>query len=354
MPFQVTKQVIFQHRFRYWFGFIIGVIFIQLLSHWQWFTNVIYPKNIYPKLQNFWQITSSTSSSVGDLLYYLLVVITIIVVYKNYKKQALKKTVCLKILPRFLTIIWLYFHINWGFLYHQTPLKDHLKYTKNMSLTNLKSLAEFLTIKTNHIHYKITQNSRQQIKWPQLNELKYSITQQYQTTYQLNHKLLKAKPSLMSKTLSYMGFSGYLNPFTLEAQYNKLLPTYSQVFTISHEMAHQLGYAAESETNYVAYLNCIYHPNTKIQYAGYVAALRYSLSALKELEEGSEFQYLNQLSEGVLKDLEASKQFQENYNTIINNITHWWYDKYLKINQQQDGIESYQGLLFYLVNHYNF
>ena len=51
-----------------------------------------------------------------------------------------------------------------------------------------------------------------------------------------------------------MGFSGYLNPFTNEAQVDILIPKYQLPTTASHEVAHQLGYAAENEANFIGIL----------------------------------------------------------------------------------------------------
>ena len=46
---------------------------------------------------------------------------------------------------------------------------------------------------------------------------------------------------------NYVGFQGYYNPFTTEAQYNAELPNTYIPFTLSHESAHQLGFAREQE-----------------------------------------------------------------------------------------------------------
>ena len=61
------------------------------------------------------------------------------------------------------------------------------------------------------------------------------------------------KQSLFSTPLSYMGFSGYLNPFTLEAHINSTLPKISLPITIAHEMAHQNGIAAENDANFMGF-----------------------------------------------------------------------------------------------------
>ena len=67
-----------------------------------------------------------------------------------------------------------------------------------------------------------------------------------------NIKKLKVNKSYFSKVLSYMGFSGYINPFTIEANINSKIPIISYPSTISHEIAHQIGYAFEDEANYIA------------------------------------------------------------------------------------------------------
>ena len=67
------------------------------------------------------------------------------------------------------------------------------------------------------------------------------------------------KLSTYSSILSYMGFSGYPNPFTLEAHINGDMPKMSMPITIVHEMAHQNGIAAENDANFKGFLNCYTH-----------------------------------------------------------------------------------------------
>ena len=85
----------------------------------------------------------------------------------------------------------------------------------------------------------------------------------------------KVKKSLLSLPLSYMGYSGYLNPFTLESQINAKMPPISQIITSFHEAAHQLGYANEKEANFIAYLSAIKNNDPYVKYAGYTFAFRY-------------------------------------------------------------------------------
>ena len=63
-----------------------------------------------------------------------------------------------------------------------------------------------------------------------------------------------------------MGYAGYLNPFTLEAQINTKIPKLNYIFTAAHEMAHQLGVASESEANFIAFYTCIKNLDPFIQF----------------------------------------------------------------------------------------
>jgi hypothetical protein len=53
-----------------------------------------------------------------------------------------------------------------------------------------------------------------------------------------------------------MGFSGYLNRL-LKAQVNYIGPMYSFPMTTNHEMAHQMGFASETECNFIGFLASI-------------------------------------------------------------------------------------------------
>jgi len=73
----------------------------------------------------------------------------------------------------------------------------------------------------------------------------YSALKESYPEFKYSSKSLKK--SMLSLPLTYMGFSGYLNPLTNEAQVDYLIPKFKLPTTAAHEIAHQLGYAAENE-----------------------------------------------------------------------------------------------------------
>ena len=74
------------------------------------------------------------------------------------------------------------------------------------------------------------------------------------------------KKSILSYPLTYMGFSGYLNPFTHEYNINGLIPNNSIPMVMSHEIAHEIGFSSEMEANFIGYISLINSDNLYYQY----------------------------------------------------------------------------------------
>ena len=156
----------------------------------------------------------------------------------------------------------------------------------------------------------------------------------------------------MSLPLTYMGFGGYLNPFTNEAQVNDKLPMYGFPNVVCHEMAHQIGFGSESECNFIGFMAGVKNENLFFQYSALSNALRYCMSNIGMKNE-KEFDRLKvKINPGILENYKESEKFWEQYDTFIDKAFHAFYDQYLKSNQQEDGIDSYSKFVDLLVNYY--
>jgi hypothetical protein len=69
--------------------------------------------------------------------------------------------------------------------------------------------------------------------------------------------------------------------------------------------------------------------------------MRYALNNLEALEEGSSKPFADKINKGVLKNFEENKIFWNQYKTPINTFFEYFYDNFLKANQQKDGMEGY-------------
>jgi hypothetical protein len=166
------------------------------------------------------------------------------------------------------------------------------------------------------------------------------------------YKTPSIKMSLFSNPLTYMGFGGYLNPFTNEAQVNNKLPMFSFPNVVCHEMAHQMGFASESECNFIGFLAGIKNKDLYFKYSAYSNALRYCMVNIGRINEGK-FKLLNtQINPGILENYEESDLFWKQYDSFIDKGFHTFYDQFLKMNQQEDGIESYSKFVDLMVNYF--
>ena len=154
---------------------------------------------------------------------------------------------------------------------------------------------------------------------------------------------------MWSTLLSYMGFAGYLNPFTLESQVNSNIPKLNYSTTAAHEMAHQLGIASETEANFVAYQTTITHPDPFIKFAGYSFALGYCYNELLKANSDSAKKKIARLNKGVLKNYQQLSIFWKKFKNPFEPYFKKSYDTYLKANGQQKGILSYNEMVSMVV-----
>lgn len=160
------------------------------------------------------------------------------------------------------------------------------------------------------------------------------------------------KSSIWSSGLNYMGISGYYNPFTGEAQINNKVPGFLQPFITCHEIAHQLGYAKESEANFVGYLVARSSADTLLQYSAYLEMFLYANHSLYKVDSSAAKNFRNALSIGVKNDLEVWRKFNQSHQSFIEPLTSWFYDKFLKTKNQPEGMRSYNEVIAYIAAYY--
>lgn len=317
-----------------------------------------YSNGLYIRISHFSRIVfGKLPFSIGDCIYFILIVYIISWFWKQRKswKRHWKDNI-LTILG-FLSVLYFLFHLLWGLNYYRQPLFEKMKIERDYSDADLLLFTKKLIAKTNAIQRQITKNDRLKVVFPytqeQIFEKSIKGYNQLSTLYPYFKYLhLSAKKSFISLPLTYMGFGGYLNPFTNEAQVNYLMPMYHSPTTGCHEMAHQLGYASESECNFIGFMASIKNEDVYFQYSGYSFALRYCLGNWQVRNEKIFEQLLPTVNPGILKNYKESEDFWKQYETPIETGFHAFYDRFLKINQQKDGMEGYSKFVNLLVNYY--
>ncbi|WP_370529621.1 DUF3810 domain-containing protein [Flavobacterium rivulicola] len=292
--------------------------------------------------------------SVGDILYGIVIFYCIYWLFK-YRKKPWKDKVWT--ILSFISVAYFLFHFLWAFNYYRVPLFEKMTIKREYTEAALVSFTEKLIIKTNAVQFAITKDSLKKVNNPYTQDSIFKLTQngydnlakQYPMfTYEIPSR----KKSLMSLPLTYMGFGGYLNPFSNEAQVNDKLPMYGFPNVVCHEMAHQIGYGSESECNFIGFLAGLKNNDLYCQYSALSSALRYCMSNIGMKNEKEFNRLKQQINPGILKNYQESEAFWKQYDTFIDKAFHTFYDQYLKSNQQEDGIDSYSKFVDLLVNYY--
>ena len=256
-----------------------------------------------------------------------------------------------------LSIFYFAFHVFWGLNYYRLPLHKNLNLNRDYTTEQLVFVTKKMIEKSNAYHLKITNNDTLKINIPFSKSEIFKRTQNgydnLKTVFpQLEYHPKSIKKSLFSYPLTYMGFSGYLNPLTNEAQVDALIPVYKFPTTSAHEIAHQLGYAAENEANFIGCLATINNDDLYFKYTGYTFGLRYCLNEIYRRDEALYETIVQTLNVGVLKNYEEVRLFWEVHQNPAEPLFKVFYSNFLKANSQEKGMKSYNYVVALLVNYF--
>jgi hypothetical protein len=298
--------------------------------------------------------------SIGDVLYGLVICWLIWKLVKVIKIILKRQVIWTGFIAgtakglRILLVIYILFNGFWGINYNRMGIgaQLHLKMDKYTS-DELKIMNGLLVEKVNESKQVLVD---QNFKYPSKQQLFLSVADAYKWAEKiypfLKYQPVSLKPSVWSWVGNYMGFTGYYNPFTGEAQVNTQVPKFLQPFTTCHEVAHQLGYAKEMEANFVGYLSATASKDTLLQYSVYLDLFLYSNRNLYETDSVAAMEYRSKLIPAVMDDLKEWKTFNKKHQNPIEPVFRWIYGKYLEGNQQPQGVLSYDEVTGFIIAYY--
>ena len=200
------------------FLFFLGFLILPLDNEW---VQSPYGQSIYPNIaavNHF--LWSKVPFSIGDLGY----AIGILLIFIRLKRFKFKRHIGL-VLTTVFVIISL-FYVCWGMHYFKTPLRVSRKLPTTISVEHLKETTQHYAYALTALHQQINPDPATTLVTPLETDALLALA-----TSTMEHSSLrpskihgKAKGTLFPTLLSYMGFGGYLNPFTHEAQVNTLQP----------------------------------------------------------------------------------------------------------------------------------
>ncbi|AXT60476.1 DUF3810 domain-containing protein [Aquimarina sp. AD10] len=336
----------------------IQIILVKVLSFFPEFIERFYSNGFFiytSKILRY--VFGWIPFSFGDLLYTFLIIMLIrFLITKVFTRKIIWREVFLDIGATF-SIVYACFHILWGMNYYRLPLHEILKIDDQYTEQELIDVSNQLIKQANMLHKQLEPNDSLSVKMPYSKEEVFQKTipayDQLNTIFpDLKYHPKSIKKSILSLPLTYMGFSGYLNPITNEAQVNGLILNYKAPTTSCHEEAHQLGFAKENEANFIAALATIKFDDIYFKYSGTTFALKFCLNDLYLRDEQKAICLIEELRPGIRKNYREVNEFWESYENPFEPIFKDTYDSYLKANNQPDGLETYSYVVALLVNYF--
>ena len=335
------------------------ILLVKWLGSYPSFVESYYSNGLYTYWSGFFRsILGWLPFSVGDLLYGFLIVSVIIYLIRKGKSVFSDWKILLRDFVMVLAIAYFTFHISWGLNYYREPIAKVFEVEENGEFEDLVATAEALILRTNQLQYSITSDSSEIVRTPYTQKEIFEQTvdayklfsQQYP---ELRYHKPSLKSSLFSTMLTYMGYGGYLNPFTHESQVNSKIPNFRFPVVCAHEVGHQLGYSAENEVNFIGYLVMASQKDNYLKYSAYSYALSHCLNTIRSKDKEMYEVLYNGLNEGVQKNYLELKAFWESYKNPLEPIFKSIFNTFLKVNNQKAGIKSYSLVVPLIVGYHN-
>jgi len=316
-----------------------------------------YSTGFYPYISSALRFISSLFPfAIGDIIYVLLIGFVLYKIVRFYKRsKSLKKqdriAIPLQVLNFFL-ILYIIFKIVWGLNYSRPSISEELGIgNEKYNVKELVVLGNYFVDKTNALKLK-------QGKVPvyTVNELEFKSAVAYTLMTQKNKVFRYQNPCLKSVLnswiISKIGIEGYYAPLSGEANMNMNLPDFVKPYVSCHEIGHQLGIAYEDEANLLGYLTASNSPDVNYQYSANYEMLRYILFEIR-MKSPEDYKTLRaKLLPQILADFKAEKEFWRKYNGDMFGYMDAAFDRFLKLNNQKKGIDSYQDIVIWLWNIY--
>jgi len=346
-----------KRRINQWILLLVCAIAIRLSAIRQDWVENYYSTGIYPLISKMSRyLFGWIPFSVGDILYFLAGAWLLYRIFKGI--QLLRsghpaKTVIksgLLWLVMICLLVYISFNFLWGLNYNRKGIAWQMNLeVKDTATASLVSMTTLLLDHTND--WKPAGRSEKPFTSVRVTSLN-AYQQLQQSVSWLAYHPESVKPSLYGVLGNYMGYSGYYNPFSGEAQLNTHIPGFLVPFSTCHEIAHQLGYAKENEANFVGYLAARESADSAMRYSAYLNMFLYANNELRYMDSTLAKENFEKLSVPVKKDLAEYRQFLIIYEGPVEKFVDVFYHQFLKLNEQPAGRRTYNKVVLWLLAYY--
>jgi hypothetical protein len=331
--------------------FAIAICLLMVLAAYPQVVERYFSEGIYPVVCYLLHpVLNVFPFSVGDIIYIVIIGYLIYALCRFikllFKKKFMRCILLMTSLVVKVQVLILVFYLFWGMNYFRPSAGErlHLRDT-SYTTANLKAVTTMLIDSANASRARLTTA-----------DLAQSNNTIYKTAIQAISKLARdsvnfrtyhpgVKPSILTPLLNYIGTSGYFNPFTGEAQINYEMPVFNRPVVACHEMCHQMGYGLEDEADFAGFLAGIHSHERLLRYSAYHLAVDEFMHALYYRDSLANKQLKPRVSKAVHQDFVDERKYWISYQNKGEVLTSIFYDKFLKVNNQPQGLGTYNRMI---------
>lgn len=352
------------------------IIFISVLNFMSVYIKGFadnYRKYVFVHISSiFSRITNIFRYSVGEVMItmgvfiVLMGLIIFIAGFMKYKWLKSLRRIYFKIVVYILIFIYATETLNCFVLYHTTTIENTLY--KDIDLSSDISDGERLINVYNTVVDNINKLSSKMkrdsdgdlIKNYNYGECKAALRNISDRFTCLSGYYPSPKEIYYSDIMTQQYLAGIYFPFSMEANYNKLMYISNMPSTICHELSHLKGYIRENEANYLSFVACIESDNEFIQYSGYLSVFYYLLDDIETYATEEEKANMHKIDKRAYDDTIFVKE--DVFNEIeekslvstdtLSDATDKFIDSNLKINGVSSGMDNYNEVVKLLIYYY--
>jgi Protein of unknown function (DUF3810) len=344
-----------------WLIISVLIVLIKIFSLFPSAVEKYYSNGIYPVISRGLRFLFGwLPFSMGDLLYlfagiYLLIKLTrfIAAIFKRKAGGAFWWN-GIRWLVFYSLLVYAVFNVLWGLNYNRLGMAYQLQLQmKPYSTEELQQVMTVVLKRLDATNLRALETRDSYVNNKALFDESYHCYQLANGQYPcLSYANKSVKSSLFSYLGDYLGYTGYYNPFTGEAQVNTTVPVFVRPFTTCHEMGHQLGHAKENEANFAGYLSGKSSADAAFRYSVYFDLYNYGIRELYGRDSVLAIALNKQKPVQVKNDLIALRKFFAAYENPFEPYIRKLYGQYLKANEQPSGMRSYNEVMAFLIAYY--
>jgi hypothetical protein len=310
-------------------------------------------------------ITGKFKLAIGEWGYLIICIILIIkllqFIWRNQTRVGVPRFWFIQMVQLLNGLVKLYivFELFWGLNYQKlSPATDFtLSVPASYSEAQMDSMSLNLIQQMNATRAKLADSQVNGLHFEGMAKEAVHHFDQLAIRYPfLHYRRPVVKKASFPDWGDYFGYTAFYQPLTGEAIVRAQLPVLTQPFTISHEIAHQLGYASETEANFIAYVVGVESKDPLFNYSAQLQLFTYAqIAHLNSIAKRGDFkQFENTIARNkqllnpkVLADRKAIKLFFERKQDLQIPGSTAFYNSFLQWNQQANGVESYNDVLLW-------